>query len=144
MDFALAEARSAAKRGEVPVGSVITGPGLKIITAASNRCIELHDPLAHAEFLALRQLQAQFPQQQYFDEFSIWVTLEPCCFCAAAILGLRLERLVFGAYDPKGGAIDHGPRLFEQPTTHWHPQVVGGVRETEASELLREFFRTRR
>ncbi|MCX8501325.1 MAG: nucleoside deaminase [Alphaproteobacteria bacterium] len=144
MDLALDEARKAARRGEVPVGAVIIDSRLEVIAATSNRCVELNDPMAHAEMLALRLLQQAYPEERYFPNHSMWVTLEPCSLCASAILALRLNRLVFGAYDPKGGAIDHGPRLFEQPTTHWRPDVIGGIRETEASTLLRQFFEARR
>ncbi|MDI9408495.1 MAG: nucleoside deaminase [Candidatus Pacebacteria bacterium] len=144
MALALAEARAAAGRDEVPVGAVVTDAAGRVLVVAGNRCEELSDPLAHAEFLALRRLQQLRPGVSYFSDCTVWVTLEPCSFCAAAMVGLRVRRVVFAAYDSKGGAVEHGPRLFERVTSLWRPEVVGGVCEKEAGDLLRDFFQGKR
>jgi tRNA(adenine34) deaminase len=143
MALALAEAEAAAALGEVPVGAVlVTGEG-RVLAAAGNRVESDRDPTAHAEMLALRAGAVALGTKQLSD-CDLYVTLEPCAMCAAAIGFARLRRLYFGAYDPKGGAVEHGPRLFDQPTTHHHPEIYGGLEEQRAAELLRAFFRERR
>ena len=139
MDIAFAEARAGAARGEVPVGAVVTDAGGKLLARAGNEVEARRDPSAHAEMLALRTA-AEAAGDKVLPEATIWVTLEPCAMCAAAIAFFRVRRVVFGADDPKGGAVEHGPRFFAQPTCHHAPEVVGGVRESEASALLRDFF----
>ena len=143
MDLALAQARAAAARGEVPVGAVLTDSGGNVLAAAGNQVEQDHDPTAHAEMLALRAGAARLGRAR-LAECDLWVTLEPCAMCAAAIALGRLRRLYFGAWDPKGGAVEHGPRLFAQPTTHHRPEVYGGIEERRAAALLRDFFLTRR
>lgn len=143
MAIALAEARAAAARGEVPVGAVVTDATGRVLARAGNRVEACADPTAHAELLALRAAAAARGAPRLPD-CDLYVTLEPCALCAAAIALFRVRRLVFGAYDPKGGAVEHGPRLFDQPTIHHRPEVVGGVAEREAAELLRAFFAARR
>ncbi len=142
MDQAFAEARAAALRGEVPVGAVVVRDGT-VLAAAGNRVEELADPTAHAELLAIRAatVAAGAPR---LDGADLYVTLEPCPMCAAAASLARLRRVYFAAYDPKGGGIDHGARVFDHPTCHHRPEVIGGLREAEAAELLRAFFRARR
>ena len=139
---AFAEAEAAGRRGEVPVGAVVTR-GDRVLSAAGNRVEELADPTAHAEILALRAAAAASGSPRLVD-CDLWVTLEPCPMCAAAVSFARLRRLHFGAYDPKGGGVDHGPRVFDHATCHHRPEIVGGIEETRAAELLREFFRARR
>jgi tRNA(Arg) A34 adenosine deaminase TadA len=143
MQRALAEARAAASRGEVPVGAVVIGPGGAVLAAAGNRTEELADASAHAELLALRAAAAARGEPRLPD-CDLVVTLEPCPMCAAAISLFRIRRLVFGAYDPKGGGVEHGPRVFSHPTCHHRPEVIGGVAEGEAAELLKAFFAARR
>jgi len=144
MDLAFAEAASAAARGEVPVGAVILDPrDGRILARASNRTEELADPTAHAEILAIRAAAASLGSAR-LPGLDLYVTLEPCAMCAAAISFARLRRVYFGAYDPKGGAVDHGPRFFQQPTCHHAPETYGGFQERRASEQLRAFFRDRR
>jgi len=144
MSLALAEARAAALRGEVPVGAVIVDPrDGRVVAAAGNRTEGTADPTAHAEVLAIRAACAATGEPR-LPGLDLFVTLEPCAMCAAAISFARLRRVVFGAYDPKGGAVEHGPRLFGQPTCHHAPEVVGGVEETAAAALLRDFFRALR
>ena len=144
MDRALDQARAAAAAGEVPVGAVLvewqTG---RILAETRNRIEELSDPTAHAEVLAIRAAAAALGSAR-LPECDLYVTLEPCPMCAAAIAFARLRRVYYGAGDPKGGAVDHGVRLFDQPTCHHRPEVYGGIGETEAAGLLREFFRARR
>ena len=144
MTLAMAEASSAAARGEVPVGAVLvdreTG---RVMSAAGNRVEEQRDPTAHAEILAMRQACAERGEPRLPD-CDLYVTLEPCALCAAAISFARIRRLYFAAYDPKGGGVDHGARFFSQPTCHHAPEVYGGIREAEAASLLREFFQARR
>ena len=142
MAEALAEARAAAARGEVPVGAVIVKAG-EIIARAGNRTLELKDPTAHAELLAIRDAAQRLGSERLVD-CDLWVTLEPCAMCAAAISFARIRRLYYGAADPKGGGVDHGPRFFTQPTCHHRPEVYGGIGETRAGEILRDFFRDRR
>ena len=139
MEIALQEARAAAARGEVPVGAVVTDAAGTVLARAGNEVEARRDPSAHAEMLALRTAAAA-AGEKVLPEATLWVTLEPCAMCAAAISFFRLRRLVFGAYDPKGGAVEHGPRFFAQPTCHHAPEIVGGVRESEAAALLRSFF----
>ena len=143
MALALAEAEAAARRGEVPVGAVVVDRSGKVLAAAGNRVEADRDPTAHAEILALRAAAARL-RAKYLTECDLYVTLEPCAMCAAAIGLAHLRRLYFGAYDPKGGAVEHGPRLFDQPTTHHRPEIHGGIDEQRAAELLRAFFHRRR
>lgn len=140
--LALAEAAAAGDRGEVPVGAVVVRDGV-VLARAGNRVLELRDPTAHAEILALRQAATGLGQSR-LDGCDLWVSLEPCPMCAAAIALSHIRRLHFGAYDPKGGGVDHGPRIFDQPTCHHRPEVVGGLAEAECAALLKNFFRDRR
>lgn len=142
MQAALAQARAAADRGEVPVGCVILR-GQEILAATGNRVEEWTDPTAHAEILAIRAAAAMLGQPRLVG-CDLYVTLEPCPMCAAAISFARLRRVYFGAYDPKGGGIEHGPRIFNHPTCHHRPDVYGGMSESESAALLREFFQARR
>ena len=139
MDHALEQARAAAAEGEVPVGAVVSDAAGNIIAAAHNRTEATQNPLAHAEFLAL-QAAAAARGGKYLADCTITVTLEPCVFCAGAIAAFRLRRLVFGAYDPKTGAIEHGPRVFTHATTHHKPEIIGGLRDSDCSALLATFF----
>lgn len=144
MARALEEAERAGARGEVPVGAVLVdGESGAVLAAAGNRTEELADPTAHAEMLVLREAAARLGAPR-LAECDLYVTLEPCAMCAAAISFARLRRLYFGAYDPKGGAVEHGPRFFQQPTCHHRPEVYGGIGEAQAGALLRRFFRARR
>ncbi|MGE0735736.1 MAG: nucleoside deaminase [Alphaproteobacteria bacterium] len=144
MDRALAEAEAAAARGEVPVGCVVVdGRTDEIVAASGNRTEELHDPTAHAEMLAIRAAAARLGDARLVD-CDLYVTLEPCAMCAAAIGFARIRRLYYGAVDAKGGAVEHGPRWFTQPTCLHRPEIYGGIRESRAAELLRNFFRARR
>lgn len=142
MGTAFAEARAAGARGEVPVGAAIVRDGA-VVAAAGNRTRAGHDPTAHAEMLAIRAACALAASQRLPD-CDLYVTLEPCAMCAAAISFARIRRLYYAAPDPKGGAVEHGPRLFNQPTCHHAPEVYGGLRAAEAGELLRRFFAARR
>jgi tRNA(Arg) A34 adenosine deaminase TadA len=142
MEAALEEARAAAARGEVPVGAVVTRNG-ETIARAGNRTIELDDPTAHAEMLAIRAAAARIGSQRLIGS-DLYVTLEPCAMCAAAISFARIGRLYFGAADPKGGGVENGVRFFSQPTCHHVPEVYGGIDETRAGDLLRQFFATKR
>lgn len=142
MERALVEAHAAAARGEVPIGAVIVQDG-KIVAAAGNSPRALSDPTAHAEMLVIRAAAQKLGSERLVG-CDLWVTLEPCPMCAAAISFARIRRLYYGAEDPKGGAVVSGPRLFDQPTCHHRPEIYGGFRETEAADLLREFFRARR
>ena len=144
MDMALAEAKAAAERGEVPVGAVLVdGRTGKVLAQAGNRVEELKDPTAHAEMLAIRAAATEAGLKR-LEDADLYVTLEPCAMCAAAISFARLRRLYFGAGDPKGGAVEHGPRFFSQPTCHHRPEVYGGIGEAAAGDLLKAFFRERR
>ena len=144
MMLALREARSAAERGEVPVGAVLVdGHSGELLARAHNRVETLGDPTAHAELLAIRAGAARLGVKRLTGA-DLYVTLEPCPMCAAAISFARLRRLYFGAYDAKGGGVDHGPRIFAQPTCHHRPEVIGGLEETRCAELLKEFFAARR
>ena len=143
MARALAEAQAAARRGEVPVGAVVAGPDGVVLAIAGNRTRELNDPTAHAELLAIRAASRALGSERLAG-CDLYVTLEPCAMCAAAISFARLRRLYFGAADPKGGAVEHGPRFFAQATCHHAPEVYGGIAEREAAALLRDFFAARR
>ena len=138
MAAALAEARAAASRSEVPVGAVVVSNG-EIVAAAGNRTRELADPTAHAEMLAIRQASGALGNER-LTAADLYVTLEPCAMCAGAIVHARLRRVYFGAYDPKGGGVDHGPRVFESSSCHHRPEVYGGIGEVEAGKLLKDFF----
>lgn len=142
MREALTAAIEAADDGEVPVGAVITRGG-KIIARAANAPRRLNDPTAHAEILAIRAAALVLDRDR-LDGCDLWVTLEPCAMCAGAIAHARIDRVYYGADDPKGGAIAHGPRFFTQPTCHHRPEVYGGIGEAESAEMLRGFFRDRR
>lgn len=143
MQLALDEASRAALAGEVPVGAVVTDAAGSVLAMAANQVESGQNPTAHAEFLALSAARAA-RGGKYLADCTLTVTLEPCAFCAGAIAALRVGKLVFGAYDPKTGAVEHGPRLFTQPTTHHKPEVIGGVREQESAALLKAFFEARR
>ena len=142
MERALAEARAAGRRGEVPVGAVVVRDGV-VIAVAGNRTEEYADPTAHAEMLAIRDAARRLggPRLAGCD---LYVTLEPCPMCAQAISFARVRRLTFGAPDVKGGGVEHGPRIFAQPTCHHRPEVIGGIDERRCGEVLRRFFRARR
>ena len=143
MGMALQEAQIAAQRGEVPVGALVVDKDGAVLASASNRVEELHDPTAHAEMLALRQAAAKCGDARLVD-CDIYVTLEPCAMCAAAISFARIRRLYFAAYDVNGGAVDHGPKFFSQPTCHHAPEVYGGMMEQEGRAVLQQFFKTLR
>jgi tRNA(Arg) A34 adenosine deaminase TadA len=143
MAIALEEARAAAARNEVPVGAVVISGSGTVLARAGNRTEALADATAHAEILALRAAATKRGQPRLPD-CTLVVTLEPCTMCAAAISAFRVRKLVFAAYDPKSGGVEHGARVFTQPTCHHAPEVVGGVREAEAAALLRDFFTARR
>jgi tRNA(adenine34) deaminase len=142
MDDALSEARAADEAGEVPVGCVVVREG-KIIARAANRTLRDRDPTAHAEMLAIRQAATALGSERLTD-CDLYVTLEPCAMCAAALSFARIRRLYYGAADPKGGAVDNGVRFFASATCHHRPEVYGGIGESEAAELLRAFFKARR
>ncbi len=142
MDVALGEARAAAARGEVPVGAVVVRDGA-VVAAAGNRTLEDRDPTAHAEVLAIRAAAARLGSERLVG-CDLYVTLEPCPMCAGAISFARIRRLYYGAADEKGGAVDHGVRLFASPTCHHAPEVYAGLAETDAAALLKDFFRRRR
>ncbi|PSC04618.1 tRNA-specific adenosine deaminase [Alsobacter soli] len=142
MAEALRQAEAAAARGEVPVGAVVVKDGA-ILAAAGNRTLADRDPSAHAEMLAIREAAAKLGSERLVG-CDLYVTLEPCPMCAGVISFARIRRLYFGAGDPKGGAVEHGVRLFGSPTCHHAPEVYGGIRESEAAALLRAFFAGRR
>ena len=142
MQMALEEARAAQTRGEVPVGCVIVRDG-EVVGRAGNRTIADRDPTAHAELLAIRQAAAALGSERLSD-CDLYVTLEPCTMCTAAMSFARIRRLYFGAADPKGGAVEHGVRFFSAATCHHRPEVYGGIDERECAALLREFFAARR
>jgi tRNA(Arg) A34 adenosine deaminase TadA len=143
MARALDEACAAAARGEVPVGAVVCAPDGRIIAAEGNRTLQLHDPTAHAEILAIRAACAALGSER-LPGHSLHVTLEPCPMCAAAISQARIATLVYGAADTKSGGVDHGPRIFSHPQTHHVPQVISGIGEVPAAALLKDFFARRR
>ena len=142
MDVALELARDAAAQGEVPVGAIVVKDGV-ILGRGANRPIAGHDPTAHAEIVAMREAAASLGSDR-LTGCDLWVTLEPCAMCAGAIAHARIARLYYGASDPKGGAVEHGPRLFQQPTVHHSPEIYAGISEKECAELLRNFFKDRR
>lgn len=143
MQRALEEARNAAAAGEAPIGAVLVGAAGEILAAAGNAPISTSDPTSHAEIRAIREAARKLGNYRLTGA-TIYVTLEPCAMCAGAISHARIARLVFAADDPKGGAVQHGPRFFEQPTCHWRPEIVRGPLAEDASNLLRDFFRARR
>jgi len=142
MELALEEARAAGARGEVPIGCVIVREG-EVVARSGNRTISDRDPTAHAELLAIRQAAAALGSERLTD-CDLYVTLEPCAMCAAAMSFARIRRLYFGAADPKGGAVENGVQFFSQPTCHHRPEVYGGINESECAALLRDFFAARR
>src|SRR5580658_4163413 len=142
MSLAFAEARSAELRGEAPIGAALVRDGT-LIASAGNRTRELADPTAHAEMLVIREAAARHGSERLAG-CDLFVTLEPCAMCAGAISLARLRRLYYAAPDPKGGAVDNGPRFFHEPTCHHAPEVYGGLRESEAAAMLRSFFAARR
>ncbi len=144
MARALELAQAAAEAGEAPIGALVVDPATdEIVAEAHNRPIAGHDPAGHAEILALRAA-AQKRENYRLTGLELYVTLEPCAMCAGAISHARIGRLVYGASDAKGGAVEHGPRFFQQPTCHWRPDVVPGILADESAALLRSFFRARR
>lgn len=143
MDSALSEARAAAARGEVPVGAVIVDAGGRVLAAAGNRTRELNDPTAHAEMLAIRAACAALGQER-LTGCDLYVTLEPCPMCAAAISNARIARLYYGASDPKSGGVAHGARVFTHPQCHHAPEVYDGISAQAAAALLSDFFANRR
>ncbi|MDE1153146.1 MAG: nucleoside deaminase [Micavibrio sp.] len=144
MARALALAQAAAARGEIPVGAVLVhGPSGDIIAEAGNLTEERFDATAHAEMLVLQAGGRKLASPR-LAECDLYVTLEPCPMCAAAIGFARVRRLYFGAYDPKGGGVEHGPRIYQQPTCHHKPEVYGGIDEQEAARLLKDFFKDKR
>ncbi len=143
MEAALAEAEAAALRDEVPVGAVLVDEAGAILARAGNRTRELNDPSAHAEMLVIRAA-CEAVQSERLPGCHLYVTLEPCAMCAGAISFARIDRLYFGASDPKGGGVEHGPCFFAQPTCHHAPEVYGGIDERRAGEILRNFFKERR
>lgn len=144
MDLAFRQAEAARDRGEVPIGAVLVDPGSgEVLAADHNRVEELHDPTAHAEMLVIRAV-ATGRKEKRLPFADLYVTLEPCPMCATAISFARLRRLHFAARDPKGGGVEHGPKIYTQPTCHHRPEVIGGASEARSAELLRAFFRERR
>jgi len=142
MDIALSEARAAGAAGEVPVGCVIVRDNA-VVAKAANRTIADRDPTAHAELLAIRAAAAAVGSERLTD-CDLYVTLEPCAMCAAAMSFARLRRLYYGAADPKGGAVENGVRFFSAPTCHHSPEIYGGIGEAAAAALLKDFFQARR
>ncbi len=143
MELAFFEAEAAAKRGEVPVGAVIVDALGNLVAKAANQTLELKDPTAHAEMLAIRAAARTLDSERLID-CDLYVSLEPCAMCAAAISFARIRRVYFAAGDEKMGAIENGPRFFNQPTCHHVPEVYSGIGESQAQTMLREFFKTRR
>ncbi len=144
MALALAAAKRAAGRGEVPIGAVVVdGTTGEVLAASGNRVIELNDPTAHAELLAVREAAKRLGRER-LTECDLYATLEPCPMCAHAAALARLRRVYYAAADPKGGGVEHGPRLYDQPTCHHRPEVYGGIDEARASALLKDFFAARR
>lgn len=143
MHLALKEARTAGEHGEVPVGAVVVGPDGTVLASAGNDVISAKDPTGHAEMRVIRRAAEMLGSERLVG-CSLYVTLEPCAMCAQAIAFARIERVYYGADDPKGGGITAGARIFSQPTTHHKPEVYGGILEVEASQLLRDFFEKRR
>jgi tRNA(Arg) A34 adenosine deaminase TadA len=144
MALAIAEAEKAAARGEVPVGAVLVDPAdARVLAAAGNETVARDDPTAHAEMIVIRRASALLGASRLVGA-DLFVTLEPCAMCAAAVSFARLRRLTFGAYDPKGGGVEHGARFYDRSTCHHRPEVIGGIDEGRCSELLRAFFAARR
>jgi tRNA(Arg) A34 adenosine deaminase TadA len=143
MDVALEEAEMARDLGEVPIGAVVVSAAGEVLARAGNRTLALRDPTAHAELLAIRAACTKLDSERLVA-CDLYVTLEPCAMCAAAISFARIRRLYFGAADPKGGAVEHGGRFFAQPSCHHVPEVIGGLGESKAAALLKEFFARRR
>lgn len=143
MELALAEARAAAGRGEVPVGAVLLNPAGEVVATAGNRTRELSDPSAHAEMLVIREAAARLGSERLIGH-DLYVTLEPCPMCAAVISFARIRRLYYAAPDPKSGGVEHGPRVFSHATCHHRPELYPGLGEDEASTILRTFFSERR
>jgi tRNA(adenine34) deaminase len=143
MELAYEQAAAAQARGEVPIGAVVVNAQGEVLGAAGNEVEALNDPTAHAEIIAIRQAAARVGSPRLVD-CDLYVVLEPCAMCATAASFARLRRIVYGAYDPKGGGVDHGPRIFSQPTCHHRPEVVGGVDAARAETLLKAFFAARR
>jgi cytidine deaminase len=143
MQRALAEAEAAGARGEVPIGAVVVGVDGAVVAAAGNRTRELNDPTAHAEVLAIRAACAALGTER-LSGCDLYVTLEPCPMCAAAVSFARIRRLYYGAGDPKGGGVEHGARVFNQVTCHHAPEIYAGIAEEAAAELLRKFFQDKR
>lgn len=143
MPLALEEARAAAARGETPVGAVLTDAAGAVLARAGNRTRELSDPTAHAEILAIREACAAAGSER-LPGAVLWVTLEPCPICAAAIAAARIGRVIYGAADPKSGGVEQGPRVFEHPQSHHRPEVIGGIDAAACAALLKEFFAARR
>lgn len=143
MDLALAEARAAARRGETPVGAVLTAPDGRVLAADGNRVRELRDPTAHAEMLVIRAAAVAHASER-LTGCGLTVTLEPCPMCAGAISFARIGRLWYGAPDPKGGGVEHGPRVFSHSTCHHRPEIYGGISEAASAALLTTFFRSLR
>jgi len=143
MEQALSEARAAAKRGEVPVGAVLIDPQGQVVSGSGNRTRELHDPTAHAEILTIRAACAAAGSERLAG-YDLYVTLEPCAMCAAAIAAARIGRVYYGASDPKSGGVAHGARVFSHSQAHHVPEVYDGIAEDEAEQMLKEFFSARR
>lgn len=143
MEMALVAANQAADAGEVPVGAVLVGPAGDVLSVAGNTVETDHDPTAHAEIRVIRE-GAKILESPRLIDCDLFVTLEPCAMCAQAISLARIRRLVFAAYDPKGGGVDHGARVFSHPTCHHAPEAIGGLLESDASALLKDFFATKR
>lgn len=144
MALALTQAQAAQDRGEVPIGAVLVNSHTgEVIAQDGNRCEEWHDPTAHAEIVVLRQAAAHLHSPRLPD-YDLYVTLEPCTMCATAISFARIRRLYFGAYDPKGGGVDHGAQFYQQPTCHHRPEVYGGLQEQACAALLTRFFQGKR
>jgi tRNA(adenine34) deaminase len=139
MERALDEARHAAARGEIPVGAVVTDATGQVLAAAGNRTEAARNPALHAELVVLQEAAAA-RGEKFLADCTLTVTLEPCAMCAGAIAAFRIKKLVFGAYDPKSGGVEHGPRVFAHATTHHKPEIIGGVRDSDCSALLAAFF----
>lgn len=144
MARALALAAAAAEAGEAPIGAVIVDEAGQVIAEGANAPIALRDPTAHAEIIALREASRALGNYRLKPGLTLYVTLEPCAMCAGAISNARIARVVYGAADAKGGAVESGGRFFEQPTCHWRPSVTSGVRADESADMLRAFFKARR
>lgn len=144
MARALALAAQAAEAGEAPIGCVIVDGAGEVIAEGANAPIGMHDPTAHAEIVALRRAAAALENYRLKPGLTLYVTLEPCAMCAGAISNARINRLVYGASDPKGGGVAHGARVFDQSTCHWKPAITGGVEAEAGAQLLKDFFKARR